>query len=428
VRVHGHDSAARNFPLPTERPFIQPFAGLRVAAAYASEVASPPYDVLSTDEARALARGKRWSFLHVSRPEIDFPADADPKSPDVYAAAGRTIRAMVEAGVLVRDAGPRYYIYRLTAGAHAQTGIVVAGSVDAYETGRIRRHEAVRTEKVVDRTRQIEAVGAHTGPVLAVHRANAEVAAVAGAACARPSACSVAAGDGVGHELWVVDDPAEVARLTHAFAGMTAIYIADGHHRAAAAAAVARARRAAGTAGSAHEFMMVVSFPHDQLRILPYHRVIRDLDGKTPQQVLAAVAAAFVVRPSDRPLATLRPREYGMYLAGRWHRLAPRPDTPAPADRRAGLDVSVLADRLIAPVFGIRNLATDGRIDYLGGSRGADALVAMVDSGEAAVAITLAPTPIEDVFAVADAGEVMPPKSTWFDPKLADGLVSYPID
>jgi uncharacterized protein (DUF1015 family) len=400
---------------------------LRVAAAYASEVAAPPYDVLSTEEARALAAGKQWSFLHVSRPEIDFAPGTDTKSPEVYAAAGRNIRAMVEAGVLVRDAAPRYYVYRLTAGGHVQTGIVAGGSVAAYEANRIRRHEAVRTEKVEDRTRQIEAVAAHTGPVLAVHRSDPALSAVIDAASSRPPACSVVAPDGVGHSLWVVDDGVEIAKVTRAFAGMAAIYIADGHHRAAAAAAVARARRAGRPAGGAHEFMMVVSFPHDQLRILPYHRVIRDLAGKTPEQLLALIGKVFAVEPAAA-LATLRPRDYGMYLGRRWYRLSPLPGTQRPADRRAGLDVSVLADRIIAPIFGIRDLTTDARIDYVGGSRGVAALAATVDRGDAAVAFTLAPTPIEDVFAVADAGEVMPPKSTWFDPKLADGLVSYPLD
>jgi len=313
----------------------------------------------------------------------------------------------------------------LTAGGHVQTGIVAGGSVAAYEANRIRRHEAVRTEKVEDRTRQIEAVAAHTGPVLAVHRADPALAVVIDAALSRSPACSVVAEDGVGHSLWVVDDGAEIAQVTRAFAAMPAIYIADGHHRAAAAAAVARARR---PAKGAHEFMMVVSFPHDQLRILPYHRIIRDLAGKTPEQLVAAIRAVFAVEPAAAPLATLRPREYGMYLAGRWYRLSPLPGTPRPDDRRAGLDVSVLADRVIAPIFGVRDLTTDARIDYVGGSRGVAALAALVDRGQAAVAFSLSPTPIEDVFAVADAGEVMPPKSTWFDPKLADGLVSYPLD
>jgi uncharacterized protein (DUF1015 family) len=420
---------ARKDPsLSTNSPFLQPFAGLRVAPPYAAEVASPPYDVLSADEARALAAGKRWSFLHVSRPEIDFPPGTDPKSGAVYAAAGRTVRSMIDAAVLVRDARPCYYVYRLTAGAHVQTGIVAAGAVTAYEAGRIRRHEAVRTEKVQDRTRQIEAVAAHTGPVLCAHHADAAVGALVDATSVGPAACSVAAPDGVVHELWVVDDPRRIADLGSAFAAMPAIYIADGHHRAAAAAAVAEARRRTGRPGSAHEFMLVVSFPHDRLRILPYHRIIRDLGGKSPADILSGASAAFDVQASNTPVATPHRGQYGLYLAGRWHRLAPRPNLPAPSGRRAGLDVSILAERLIAPVFGIRDLVTDSRIDYVGGSRGVGALTAVVDRGEAAAAITVAPTPIEDVCAVADAGEVMPPKSTWFDPKLADGLVSYPID
>jgi uncharacterized protein (DUF1015 family) len=380
---------------------------------------------LSTEEARDLARGKRWSFLHVSRPEIDFPPGTDAKSPSVYAAAGTNIRAMVAAGVLVRDGGPRYYVYRLTAGDHVQTGIIAGGAVAAYEANRIRRHEAVRTEKVEDRTRQIEAVAGHTGPVLAAHRADPKIAAVIASATNRPPACAITAADGVGHSLWVVDDAGQIGALTHAFAGMPAIYIADGHHRAAAAAAVAR--RAHGAGGKA-AFMMVVSFPHDELRILPYHRIIRDLAGRTPEQLLVAIGTAFAVEPSAAPTAILPAREYRMYLAGRWSRLAPRPGAPRPSDRRAGLDVSVLADRVVAPIFGIRDLTTDARIDYVGGSRGVGHLAALVDRGEAAVAFALAPTPIEAVFAVADAGEVMPPKSTWFDPKLADGLVSYPFD
>lgn len=419
--------ATKDDPLPAASPFLEPFAGLRAAAPYAAEVAAPPYDVVTTEEARSLARGKRWSFLKVSRPEIGFPPGVDAKSPEVYAAAGRAMREMIAAGVLVRDARPCYYAYRLTAGGHTQTGIVAAGSVAAYEAGRIRRHEAVRTEKVEDRTRQIEAVAGHTGPVLAAHRANASIGAVVAAATAQAPACSVVAADGVGHALWVIDGAGEIAALREAFAGIPAVYIADGHHRAAAAAAVARLHRPGAPADrSPFEFMMVVSFPHDQLRILPYHRIVRDLAGKSPGELLAAITAEFTVYESGDAVATLRPRQFGLYLDRRWYRLEPR--RPATGNRRSTLDVSVLAERLLAPVFGIRDLATDARIDYVGGSRGAGALAAMVDRGEAAAAFTLAPTPIEDVFAVADAGEVMPPKSTWFDPKLADGLVSYPFD
>jgi uncharacterized protein (DUF1015 family) len=392
----------------------------------AAEVAAPPYDVVTTDEARSLARGKRWSFLRVSRPEIDFPPGADPKAPEVYAAAGRQIQEMIAAGVLVRDARPCYYAYRLTSGRHTQTGIVAAASVADYEAGRIRRHEAVRTDKVDDRARQIEAVAAHTGPVLAAHRANSAIRSILEAVTARVPACAVAAADGVEHTLWAIDGGADIAALRRAFADVPAVYIADGHHRAAAAAAVARRHRPVAAGDWApHQSMMIVSFPHDQLRILPYHRIVRDLAGRSPADLLAAIATEFEVEENREAVAALGPRQFGFYLDRRWFRLAAR--RPVSGSRRERLDVSVLAERVLGPVFGIRDLATDGRIDYVGGSRGAETLAAMVDRGEAAAAFTLAPTPIEDVFAVADAGEVMPPKSTWFDPKLADGLVSYPF-
>jgi uncharacterized protein (DUF1015 family) len=417
---HLHEDAA----LPDSPPFLEPFAALRATAARAAEVAAPPYDVVTTEEARALARGRRWSFLHVSRPEIGFPPGADPKSPDVYAAAGRQMRDMIAAGVLVRDRRPGYYAWRLTAGGHTQTGVVAAGSVAAYEAGRIRRHEAVRAEKVEDRTRQIEAVSGHTGPVLAAHRADEAIASLLAAATAREPACAAVAADGVEHALWAIDDAGEVAAVRAALARTPVVYIADGHHRAAAAAAVARCHRAV-AAGSPYAFMLVVSFPHDQLRVLPYQRIVRDLAGRPAAGLLSAIAAEFAVHASDQPVATVRPGHFGLYLGGRWYRLEPR--RPAAGNRRARLDVSVLAERLLAPVFGIGDPATDARLDYLGGSRGVEALVAAVDRGEAAAAFTLAPTPIADVFAVADAGEVMPPKSTWFDPKLADGLISYPF-
>jgi uncharacterized protein (DUF1015 family) len=412
-------------------PLIQPFAAIRPAEGYANEVAAPPYDVLSSEEARVMAVGKPNSFLHVSKAEIDLPAETDPYAPEVYAKAAETMRSFVARGVLKRDAKPCYYAYRMIMGGRAQTGLVAGGSVEAYDANRIRKHEFTRPAKEDDRVRQIEAVGAHTGPVLTVHRPNVDVAAILDAASKAKAAIDVTGPGNVQHTLWIIDDPQSIERLTKAFEAMPAIYIADGHHRSAAASRVAAARKARNphhTGAELYNRFLIVSFPEDQMRILDYNRVVRDLGGLSEPAFLDAVRAVFDVAPAEAPVKPEQAGIFGMYLAKRWYRLTPRAALPPKSDPVGRLDVSVLYDRLLAPILKIGDQRRDARIDFIGGIRGLPELEKRVDSGEMAVAFALHPTSMGDLLAVADAGEVMPPKSTWFEPKLADGLVSLPLE
>ena len=408
-------------------PLLRPFAGLRPAPEFAAEVAAPPYDVLSSDEARALAAGKQWSFLHISKPEIDLPADTDVHSAAVYAKARENLDRMVAAGVLRRDPKPCFYVYRLTMGGHVQTGLVGGGSVAAYNSNRIRKHEFTRPDKEDDRVRQIDACNAQTGPVLLAHRDHPDVAAAIAATVQGPPAYEVTAVDGNVHTLWVMDDPSRVAAVTRAFESMPALYIADGHHRSAAASRVAAARRA-GASSDVQESFLVVTFPIQEMKIFDYNRVVVDLNGKDRAGFLAALAAEFTVEPVSGQARPAAPRQFGLYLKGQWYRLGLKKPLPPESDPVGRLDVSLLSDRLLSPVLGIADLRKDKRIDFVGGKRGLGELEKRVDSGEMAVAFALFPTRMEDLVAVAEAGEVMPPKSTWFEPKLADGMVSYPLD
>ncbi len=409
-------------------PLIKPFAALRPATDRAADVAAPPYDVMSAAEARRMVAGRPWSFLHVSRAEIDLPEDVDPYSAPVYARSRENLGRMLNAGVLKRDPSPAYYVYRLTMGDHRQTGLVAAASIDAYDSDRIKRHEFTRPVKEDDRVRQIDALNAQTGPVLLAARGRSDInALLVRLAAARPET-DVTAADGVRHELWPVAGAADIAELTAAFETLSALYIADGHHRCAAASRVAAMRRAANpdhTGAEPYNFMLSVIFPHDQMQILDYNRLVKDLHGYSNDGLMQRLSVAFRIEGAIAPVRPERPGEFGMYLGGHWYRITLDPARIPYDDPVGRLDASLLQDNLMAPVFGIQDPRRDDRIDFVGGIRGLEALAARVDSGEMAVAFSLNPTRMEDLMAVADAGEVMPPKSTWFEPKLADGLVSH---
>jgi uncharacterized protein (DUF1015 family) len=410
---------------------IRPFAGLRPTPDHAADVAAPPYDVLDSDEARALAQGRPWSFLHVSKPEIDLPSDTDPYSPAVYARGAENFRRMLDDGILQRDPQPCFYLYRAVMGEHVQTGVVAVASVVAYEQGLIRRHEFTRPQKEDDRVRQIDALNAQTGPVFLTYRHRDEVDRLVQQLSAAAPEFMVTADGGVRHSLWVVRDPADVAALATAFAGVERFYIADGHHRSAAAARIAHQRRHGAETPdpqAAYNFFLSVIFPDDQVHILDYNRVVRDLNGLSGEQFLERVGQSFSVEPVTAPFSPQQRGEVGMYLAGQWYRLAIHPDLIPADDPVASLDVSLLADHLIAPVLGITDPRRDSRIDFVGGIRGLKELERRVDSGEMAVAFAMHPTQLDELMAVADSGQVMPPKSTWFEPKLADGLVTHLLD
>jgi uncharacterized protein (DUF1015 family) len=405
---------------------IQPFAALRPAPGRADDVVAPPYDVLSTNEARERTSGRPWSFLHISKPEIDLPADTDPYAPVVYAKGAENLKNMIEAGVLVQDAAPCYYAYRIVMGEHSQTGIVAAASVADYDTNRIRKHEYTRPDKEDDRVRQIDALNAQTGPVLLAYPAAPEIDAIL-AAASSGTPDSDAELDGVRHTLWVIRDAATLERISAAFNAMPALYIADGHHRSASASRIAATRRAANTAHNGSEpynFFLSVIFPAHEMRILDYNRLITDLNGLSADALLEKLGAAFSVEPAASAVKPDRPGRFGLYLAGQWYRLDIRPDL-IPDDPVGRLDVSLLQNNLIAPILGITDPRRDKRIDFVGGIRGLAELEKRVNSGEMALALAFHPTRMEDLMAVADANEVMPPKSTWFEPKLADGLASH---
>jgi len=404
-------------------PLIQPFRALRPVPARAAEVLAPPYDVLSSAEARARAQGKRFSFLHISKPEIDLDPAIDPYDPAVYAKAAENLKRMVAAGVLTRDATPCYYVYRLTRHGHAQTGLACVASLTDYASNRIRRHELTTPVKEDDRVRQIEAVNAQTGPVMIGYPNTPAIDALLAKAAAGEPEVDVTADDGVRHQLWVVSDGATIDRLTRAFDALPAVYIADGHHRSAAAARVSAAR-----GKGAAQYFLAVLFPEREMTILDYNRVVKDLNGRGPQQFLAALHKDFTVAEQARPVRPAAANEYGMYLAARWYRLTLRADLIPRDDPVGRLPITLLTRNLIEPLLGIRDPRTDKRIDFVGGARGLEELAARVDSGEMAVAFALYPTQMRDLMAVADAGGIMPPKSTWFEPKLADGMVSHVLD
>ena len=405
---------------------IRAFRGLRPASGQAGAIAAPPYDVLSSDEARQRATGKPWSFLHISKPEIDLPQGTDPYAPQVYAKAVENLAKMLAAGVLARDDASCYYAYRLTMGDHVQTGLVAAASVADYDSNRIRKHEFTRPDKEDDRVRQIEALNAQTGPVLLAYPASSAADVLIDAIAQGTPAADVLADDGIRHQIWVLTDTAKIAAITQTFDAMTALYIADGHHRSAAASRVAAARRKPGQQQSADYFLSVI-FPHHQMKIMDYNRVVKDLNGLEESALVTRLATAFKIENSTQRVHPGRPGEFGMYLAGRWRKLTIKPELIT-TDPVASLDVSLLSEHVLGPLLGIVDLRRDKRIDFVGGIRGLAELEKRVDSGEMAAAFSLFATRMEDLMAVADANEVMPPKSTWFEPKLADGMMSHVLD
>jgi len=396
----------------------------------AADVAAPPYDVLSTDEASARAAGKPWSFLHISRPEIDLPPGTNAYAPQVYAKATENLQGMLAARILERDDEPCYYVYRITAQGHTQTGLVCAAAVAEYDSNRIRKHEYTRPDKEDDRVRQIEALNAQTGPVLVAYPHAPDVDAWLSQLATGTPVADVTADDNVRHSVWPIRSPEAIAALSAQFDALSALYICDGHHRSAAASRVAAARRrqAARWPTQEHEYFLAVCFPHRQLQILPYNRIVTDLNGLSVDAFLQRLSEGFNVEAAEAPIAPTTRGEFGLYVAGRWYRLFIHAGLIPVTDPVARLDVSLLADHILAPILNIHDLRTDKRVDFVGGVRGTHALESRVDSGGMAAAFSLHPTHMEDLMAVADRGQVMPPKSTWFEPKLADGLVSHVLD
>jgi uncharacterized protein (DUF1015 family) len=412
-------------------PLIKPFRGLRPPNWQAEAVIAPPYDVMNEAEARQMVENRFWSFLHVSRAEVDLPPGTDPYAPEVYAKAAEKLASMRAAGIIEQDQRPYYYIYRIWMGGHVQTGLVAAASVEAYDQGHIKRHEFTRPAKEDDRVNHIKAVNAHTGPVLLAYPSEESLDELLSSVAEGFPDINAVAGDGTTHQLWGVADSAIQERISQAFEALPALYVADGHHRSAAASRVAAERKAANpehTGEEAYNYFLTVIFPHKEMQILDYNRVVRDLNGLDKQAFLEKVGERFSIIPSGGKVKPNQRGEFGMYLDGQWYRLTLNAGLIPEDDPVKRLDASLLADNLIDPILGISDPRRDERIDFVGGIRGLEGLEARVDSGEMQVAFALYPTAMEDLMAVADAGEVMPPKSTWFEPKLVDGLVSHLLD
>ncbi|MDZ7578304.1 MAG: DUF1015 family protein [Candidatus Nanopelagicales bacterium] len=409
--------------------FVLPFRALRPRPDLAARVAALPYDVMDVAEARAMAAGSDVSFLHVSRPEIDLPNDVDPYDDAVYAQGRANLDSFIERGALVTDATPTFTIYRQRMGDHVQTGIVGLAAVDDYESGVIARHELTRPDKELDRVRHIDALEAQDEPVFLLCPRHDEIEAVIAQVTAGVPDIDIVTDDGIGHTLWIVAGDDDLARVSRAFAQMPRLYVADGHHRSAAAARVRDLRRQRGLTGDGwqgHDGFLVVVFAADQLAILPYHRVVADLGGLTGGELLAQLERRFSVSPSDGPPSPSGRHVIGMYLPQGWYRLVLRDGQVDEANPVARLDVSVLQDFVLAPLLGIGDPRLDARLRFVGGIRGTGELERLVRAG-AGVAFALHPTSVDDLMALADEGRVMPPKSTWFEPKLRSGLFLHSL-
>lgn len=405
---------------------IRPFRALRPPTERAKSVASVPYDVVNTEEARALADGNPLSFLHVSRPEIDLPAGTDLYSNAVYDKAVENFKKLIETCPLQKEAEPSLYLYRLVMGTHEQVGIVGCCSIDEYDDNTIRKHERTRRDKEDDRTRHMVMLRAQTGPVFLTYRKLDNIDQLVQNALAADPLYDLTAEDGIRHTIWRIED---TDGLVNGFKDVPLLYIADGHHRAASAS---RARAELATENKTHtgnedyNYFLTVIFPDSQLQILAYNRVVRDLNGLSKDDFLKAISAQFTLTRNADPA----PKERGnwsMYLDGQWYGLELSPETTLPVGTVARLDVSILQDRLLEPILGIRDIRTDKRIDFVGGLRGTKELERLVNEGKAAVAFSLHPTTVEELLMVSDAAEIMPPKSTWFEPKLRDGLLIHSI-
>ncbi|HYT77036.1 MAG TPA: DUF1015 family protein [Vicinamibacterales bacterium] len=401
---------------------IRPFRAVRPARESAAAVSSVPYDVVSTEEARQIASGNPLSFLHVTRSEVDLSPATDPHSDAVYAKARENFASLRVKAMQVEEA-PALYFYRLRMGAHEQTGIAACFSIDEYEQGRIKKHERTRRDKEDDRTRHIVELRAQTGVVFLTYKASDAIERLCRAVTADAPIYDFRADDGIHHTIWKVDER-ETTRVVDAFAGVPALYIADGHHRAASAARARDQLRTRGDAGDTDTFM-AVAFPDAHVRILPYNRTVKDLSGQTPARFLAALRKRVPVREGS---ATPRGKgDAAMYLDGKWYAIELSGAAPADGSRAESLDVALLQHQVLEPLLKVGDVRTDKRIDFVGGARGTAALEEAVNSGRAAVAFSMHPVTLDDLMSIADEGGIMPPKSTWFEPKLRDGLLVHTI-
>ncbi len=402
---------------------IKPFAALKPKQKYAADVIAPPYDVLNTAEARERAKNRPHSFLHISKPEIDLPEGTDPYDAKVYQKGLENLNKLIDEEILVRDDKPNYYLYKLRMGVQEQIGLVAIASVADYDSNKIRKHEYTRPVKEDDRVNQIDALNAQTGPVFLTYRHNSIIDELSSKISNSEPLYNLTADDGVIHSIWIIDNESDINIITQTFNSMDCLYIADGHHRSAAASRIAKMRD-----NDNSKYFLSVLFPDNQMKILDYNRVISDLNGLDEKSILEQISKSFSVDKSSQQVKPEKAGIFGMYLNEQWYQLTIKADLIPKEDPVARLDVSLLQENLIKPLFDISDPRVDNRIDFVGGIRGLSELEKRVQSGEMKIAFSLFPTSLDDLMSVADANKVMPPKSTWFEPKLADGLVSHVLD
>lgn len=411
---------------------VRPFRAIRPQPDVAASVAALPYDVMNSDEARQMVKGNPYSFLHVDKAEIDMDPSIDLYDARVYEKARDNLNEMIEKGVFLQDETPCLYVYKQVMNGRAQIGIVACASIDEYRQNIIKKHELTRADKEQDRVNHVDYCNANTGPIFLTYRADGEINTLVEAAMTKPPVYDFVSEDGVGHTVWVIDEEAIIAKLAERFSGIPYLYIADGHHRSASAVRVGMKRREANPDFDGTEefnFFLSVLFPDEQLYIMDYNRLVKDLNGNTQEQFLQKVSEKFIVTPYEKA-GVLKPEAkhtFGMYLSGKWYLLAAKEGSFDAADPVAQLDVSILQNNLLHPILNIGDPRTDKRIDFVGGIRGLQNLADRVDSGEMAVAFSMYPTTMQDLMDIADAGAIMPPKSTWFEPKLRSGLFIHKL-
>ena len=404
---------------------IKPFRGLRPPQALADKVAALPYDVMDVSEARAMAAGNPDSFLHVSRPEIDLPDEIDCHDEPVYVRGRQNLAEFIRRGVLVQEERDCFYVYRQRMGAIIQTGLVVCTSVDDYQSGVIKKHEHTRADKEEDRVKHIDYLDANDEPVFYLSRSCGEVEGIIEGVTNGTPEYDFTSNDGVAHTLWIIADQTLIDRLIMLFEAIPRLYVADGHHRSAAAGRVRELRLMGNhnhTGQEEYNYFLTVIFPENQLHIMPYNRAVKDLNGHNATEFIDLLTASFEIIPAHEPVLPQSRHNFGMYLDGHWYQLHAKANIVNETDTVDRLDVSILQNNLLNPLLGIHNPRTDKRIHFVGGIRGNDELVKLVDSGECAVAFSLYPTSISELIELADQDQIMPPKSTWFEPKLRSGL------
>ncbi|MGA1014769.1 MAG: DUF1015 domain-containing protein [Limisphaerales bacterium] len=402
---------------------VKPFKAIRPASELAEQICELPYDVLSSAEARSQAQDNPLSFFHVSKPEIDLPEDTDPYEEGVYKQGASAFAALLDQGALHQEASPCFYLYRQIMGNHSQTGLVASSSCTEYLDGTIRKHEFTRPEKENDRVRHIEALNAQTGPVFLTYRSTDELSSIFADQCSGEPDVDFTGKDGVRHTAWTIRDNAIIARIQACFAAIPFLYIADGHHRSAAAGRIFESREGKGQSSG----FLTVLFPHDQMQILAYNRAVKDLQGRRPEEILSALEGLGNLENTDEPFQPDAKHQLGIYMANQWYRFTFDPALTESADAVGSLDVSLLQNHILDPLLGIDDPRKSQRISFVGGIRGLGELEKMVDGGQFAIAFAMYPTSIVDLMTIADEGGIMPPKSTWFEPKLKDGMFTQLI-